>query len=134
MKTIFFCSFFIIFLFGPSGGCDPEFEYENNSRVILEGKLVDENGYSLSNQNVVILSTSFGSTIELNRITSDANGNFFISSPNGNTGVYLKFSGKDIDLIQFYPELVKQNSFSDDWIGFFENKHYKFGTITLINN
>lgn len=134
MKTIFFSSFFIIFLFGPSGGCDPEFEYDNNSRIILEGKLVNENGQILPNQSVTILSNSFGSTIELNSSASDVNGNFFISSPNGNTGVYLKFSEKDITMIQFYPELVKQNSFSDDWIGFFENKHYKFGTITLIDN
>lgn len=132
MKTvvIMMLSFIVIFSLGSSCGDSP-FEYTTNSRIILEGRLLDINNQPLVNQKVSLKSFDVENIVTVTFIISDGNGYFFLSSARGNNSTFLDFEGKDIVSVERNSDLVKQPFGSMDWIGFLNENQYNFGTVVL---
>ena len=126
-RIILFLLFFI-----SCGDSIPSFEYEDNSRIVIEGRLIDQDGIVLSNQSVLLVSIDNDLRVILQQVSSDANGNIFISSPKGNNPVFIEFENRFIMDTTFYSDLIKNPSFStNSWIGFLDGSYYYFGDITL---
>ena len=109
----------------------PSFNYETNTRIIIEGRLIDQDGLILSNQSVIVASFSSDQQIILQQVFSDVNGKIFISSPKGNNPVFIEFENKNILNATYYSDLINNPSFSADWIGFLDGSYYDFEDITL---
>lgn len=124
---------FLVFLMSSGGSCEsaPPFEYANNSRVVVEAYLVDENMNPLKNQSVALMSYDKYQRIILNQVRSDERGKVFITSPKGNRTIFLEFSGQKIIYATNYPDLVHANNNYEDWIGDLSGSYYNFGIISL---
>ena len=121
----------LLFVFISCGDFIPSFNYEDNTRIIIEGRLIDQDGIVLSNQSAILASYSNDQQIILQQVVSDGNGKIFISSPKGNNSVFIEFENKNILDATYYSNLIKNPSFSEDWIGFLVGSYYDFGDITL---
>ena len=127
MKTIFGLLFVFIFSLGSS--CEPEFKYQNNSRIIIEGFLVNDDNSVLANQKISIFSSSLNNDLEIISSYSDPQGKIFITTPRGNNPMYIEFENKKIVSMDNYTDLVKNSI----WIGFLSESYYNFGIIKLTN-
>ena len=119
------------------GSSAPPFGYEDNSRIIIEMVLRDENDAILKNQQVDLMSTSYGKQVIVKTDYSENDGKIFISVPKGNYAYALFFTNKKIISTQNYSNLVvfdQQNTTNTGIIAGFSETYYNFGTVKLINN
>lgn len=125
----------LLFLMSSGGSCEstPPFEYSNNTRIVVEAKLVNEDMTPLSSQTVYLKSFSSSTRIVVSGAISDDNGRIFISAPKGNNPMYLEFVNKDIVYTTNYSNLIHAPSSGDHWLGFLPNSYYDFSIITLKN-
>ena len=135
MKNLFIlCCCFVL---NSCGDSSPPFLYEQNSRFIIEGVLVNDNNQILSNQEVNVFSTKEGSYTSIKRVYSDANGTFFISIPTANYSYAVVFLNKKIVSMQRNSELIQTNSTTNQNAGLlanFNTSYYDLGLVKLINN
>ena len=137
MKNLFIlCCCFVL---NSCGDSSPPFLYEQNSRFIIEGVLVNDNNQILSNQEVNVFSTKYiaGSYATVKKVYSDANGTFFISVPQANYSYKVEFLNKKIISMQRNPELIQTNSSTNQNAGVlanFNTSYYDLGLVKLINN
>lgn len=131
-----FLALLFVYLMTSSGSCESisPFEYENNSRIVLKGILLNENGEVLQNQSIQLLSPDGSGTIIVKEVFSDNLGKMFLSSPKGNNPVYIVFPNKDIVNVMNNISLVNQPSYGErHWIGYLIDSYYDFGFIKLKN-
>jgi hypothetical protein len=133
MKTFVTLLIGFVLVFNLATSCEEEpFEYESNSRVIFEGRLLDENRQPLPNQQIVLKSEDNGFDIDVTKIKSDAGGYFFLTAPNANNGYSIYFKDKDIVSVQNYDGLIFPNGAGGNELRNFKKLTYNFGNIKLI--
>jgi len=119
-------------LSGCSGSYAPPFEYIENSRIIVEGYVANQNGTPIANHKVDLMSsqmTDIGSTF------TDASGRFFLSTPRGNYAYSLEVGTFSILSADRYTNLLKSNP--QDLPNYFPKfgsltgLYYNFGTIKI---
>ncbi|WP_395051860.1 hypothetical protein [Flavobacterium sp.] len=128
----------LIFVFYSCGGeYSVPFEYQDNSRIILEGKLVDNLGNALPNQSAEIFTFKSSTRITVIEVFSNNEGAIFISVPKSNYKYSLGFSYKQIISITKHPELmIEDTNNPGTFFGFTSNltsDYYDLGTIKLAN-
>jgi hypothetical protein len=126
----------LLFLMSSGGSCEPDippFEYSNNTRTVIEAKLVNEDMTALANQTVPLMSYNGRERIIIGSAVSDANGKIFISAPKGNNPMYLEFKNKKILYATNYHDLIHTSDYQEDIIGTLPGSYYDFGIITLKN-
>ena len=128
----------LIFIFFSCGGdYSVPFEYQDNSRIILEGKLVDNLGNALPNQSAEIFTFKSSTRITVIEVFSNNEGAIFISVPKSNYKYSLGFIYKQIISITKYPELmIEDTNNPGTFYGFTSNltlDYYDLGTIKLAN-
>lgn len=128
---------FALFLISCGGGGSlPPFEYKDNSRIVIEGILLDQDGHPLPNQSVNLAFTKYQTEIVKN-VVSDSNGYFFMSVPKSNYNYYLILDNKDIISIENYSSLLTVDSQNSPLfygtIGNLNATYYNFGNIKLIS-
>jgi hypothetical protein len=101
MKTkLLFYLISLKLLISCSGGSPlPPFEYSENTRIIIEGVLINEDGSPLSGQ-VIELKFKRYEFETVKKINSEKDGKFFISVPKSNYEYSLFFEDKRIISIQ----------------------------------
>ena len=113
------------------------FEYQNDSRIILEGKLVDNLGNALPNQSAEIFTFKSSTRITVIEVFSNNEGAIFISVPKSNYKYSLGFIYKKIISITKHPELmIEDTNNPGTFYGFTSNltlDYYDLGTIKLAN-
>jgi hypothetical protein len=134
MKTFvtLLIGFVLIFNLATSCEIDPPFKYVSNTRVIFEGRLLDENSQPLPNQQIVLKSEDNGFDIDVTKIKSDADGYFFLTAPNANNGYSIYFKNKDVVSVQNYNGLIFPNGAGGNELRNFKKSTYNFGIIKLI--
>ena len=118
---------------GPS---EPPFYYNENSRIIVEGVVQDENGAILVGQKVEVNSRSSGSNIIVKTIYSDSSGKIFLSIPTGNYKYYINFLNKRIVFMQRNQELILFDGSTNQntgILGNFQRNYYDLEIIKLKN-
>jgi hypothetical protein len=122
----------LLLLIGGNCNYSPPFEYKNETRIVVEGKLVNEDMTPLANQSISLMSFHYDNKVEINKTLSDSNGNFLISAPKGNNGMYIVFRNKKIKYTTNYFDLVNSSETNDeDWFGFLPNSYYGISIIIL---
>jgi hypothetical protein len=125
-------SIFLTSLISCSGNSSiPPFSYNDNTRIVIEGKLFDENQNVISNQLVQLYGNQNGGPVLLCEVNSDNNGDFFITSPQGNYLILMAFNGKNIISTAPGGILLANSSL----LGFEPNKgsYFNFNQIVLSN-
>jgi hypothetical protein len=119
------------------GSCESEpFEYKDNSRVVVTGKLIDQSGSPMLNQQIVLKYRYDNSSDIIHVVNSDSDGNFFISAPGANRNSILSFTNKKIVNIQnTYGHTLNEQygPFKEDFL-YLTNFAYEFVVITLKPN
>ena len=134
-KTVLFSFiYFMIYAsFYSCGPVEPDFQYIDNTRIIIEAKLVDENNTAIANQVVELYSNSF----LIQTVQSNNEGKLFLSVPLANRNYNLSFEGKRIISTEHYSSLIGYNSETNQNSGTLnslKNNYYDFGTIVLTTN
>jgi hypothetical protein len=124
---------FFVYSITVGGSCDADpFKYANNTRIIIEGKLVNEDGSVLTNQSLKLFSTDQNNRIVIKQVFSDGQGIIFLSAPKGNNPMFIEFDNKNILSTTYYSDLIKVPGYSKpDWIGFLNDSYYDFGYVML---
>lgn len=89
MKTLF--SLLTIYLMTNGGGCDRPAEFVDNSRVVVEGTVLDSLQKPIPNQLIY-----FSNGIQSSEIKTQPNGNFHFSLPGTNKNPTLQTGEKII--------------------------------------
>ena len=128
MKLLFLS---FIYLMTSGGSCDANdpFAYRDNTRVIIKGILIDENGAVLPLQSVNLMSQ--GSVIK--HASSDEQGRLYISTPNANYAYKLDFLTKKILSVTQQPNNLEEINESQHISHLIRNNYCDFGYIKLIN-
>ena len=126
----------LFFLMTSGGSCEGEsFDYEDNTRVIATGRLLDEAGNPLINQqvNLVYYKGYYDNTDDIYHIVfSDSDGKFFVSAPGANKNCSLFFSNKKIISLQNSYELtIYPFASTETSVVYLTKKTYEFGNINL---
>jgi len=134
-KTILYLA--TIFLISCGGESAPPFKYQDNSRIVLEGNLVDQNGSSLANQSAELYTFRSSVRISVKEVFSDNEGKIFVSAPKANYNYSLGFVNKNIISMQNYPALLQLDGnhppYYYGFINGLNDTYYNFGIIKLIN-
>ena len=119
------------------GSSAPPFEYTDNSRLVIEAVLQNENGDILQNQKMEVYPKHGSNSQPIKTIVSDSNGRIFLSIPFGNYAYSIYFSGKKIVSMQRNQELIhfdtNTNENSGELINFSQT-YYDLGIVKLTNN
>ena len=119
------------------GSSAPPFEYNDNSRLVIEAVLQSENGDILQNQKMEVYPKYGSNSQPIKTIVSDSNGRIFLSIPFGNYAYSIYFSGKKIVSMQRNQELIhfdtNTNENSGELINFSQT-YYDLGIVKLTNN
>lgn len=96
MKTL--AAFIFVFLVsGGDGSCASDnFQYEDNSRLVIEGFLKDSINQPVANAHLLVGSYHNSSIIQLGETYSASDGFFSVSVPNGNHSIGLKIRTKKL--------------------------------------
>lgn len=120
-----------------SGTPLPPFGYQNDSRMVIEMNLVDENGLSLKNQSAELFSIRYSEKILVKIDYSKDDGKIFISVPKSNYKYSLLFENKKIISLQNYSGVTVLNVTAPqtaDVITDLNETYYNFGNVILKNN
>lgn len=126
-----------IFLLSCGGESSPPFKYENNSRIVLEAYLVNENGTPLANQSAELYTFRYTSRITVKEVFSDNDGKIYVSAPKANYNYSLGFVNKNIINMQNHSVLLQEDDnhppYYYGFINGLNGTYYNFGIIKLIN-
>lgn len=134
-KTILYLA--SIFLISCGGESAPPFQYQDNSRIVLEAYLVNESGIPLANQSADLYTFRYNTQITVKEVHSDNDGKIFISAPKANYNYSLGFVNKNIISMQNYSVLLQEDgNHLPYYYGFIDglnDTYYNFGIIKVIN-
>jgi len=83
-------------IFYSCGGSDIKFQYTDNSRIVIEGTLIDENGNILKNQSAELYTIISNSKISVKKVNSKDDGVLYLSVPLSNLTYALVFENKKL--------------------------------------
>ncbi len=110
----------------------PPFEYKDNTRIVIEGKLINPNQSPAANQLVQLYALNGGyQDVLINEAVSDNQGDFFITSPKGIYSMYIVFPDKNVSATSNNSYLIKQ--FQWMGLGYLDGTYFKFNSVLLIN-
>jgi hypothetical protein len=110
----------------------PPFQYKDNSRIVIEGRLINPNQSAAANQLVQLFAKNGGyQDVLINQAVSDSQGDFFITSPKGIYSMYIVFPEKNVSATSNNSYLIKQ--FQWMGLGYLDGTYYKFNSVLLIN-
>jgi hypothetical protein len=124
---------FLSILIGCGGSSPaPPFKYNDNTRIVVEGKLIQPDQSAAANQLVQLYALNGGyGDVLINESVSDNQGNFYITSPKGIYSMYLIFPEKNVSMVSNNSNLIKQ--FQWKGLGYLDGTYYKFNSVLLIN-
>lgn len=118
-------------IYSCSGTSTPPFSYSDNTRIVIEGELLNSNYAVLPNQLVQLYALNGGnSAVMIHQTVSDSNGKFYISSPRGNYNLYVVFPEKNVSTTGNNSNLIKQ--FQWKGLGYLSGSYYDFRKIVLL--
>ncbi len=129
MNLSIYISWFLLILL--ASDCSAPFEYADNSRLVIEGRLLQSDGSTVTGQDVLLYTASSGSSVIIHQVTSDSQGNFYITSPKGNYPLVVEFKNKDFEVNARYTALKKLQNGRADILTNFSESYYNLGSIIV---
>ncbi len=116
---------------GCGGTSEPPFQYKDNSRIVVEGRIIDQNQNPIANQLVQLNGTPRNGLILVNEAYTNTNGEFYLSSPRANYLFCLSFIDKKV----FSASLGGLQPPDTYYLFFDDNSttYYKYDYILLTN-